>query len=287
MIAKNNTWDGFLKMIGETAGTDLYHEMYGNGAETLLMIHGYGLNRYTWRHLVRPLSERYKVILLDLKGAGKSPKPVDSDYSVYRQAVLVVHFIRKHDLWDLTIVAHSYGGGISLIVSLYLLKEKQGRLKRLILLDNPAYAQELPPFINLLTVPLLGKLSATVVPATLLIKEALKSSYYDKGKIAPDAVSAYAKPLDEAGGRHALIETARRMIPADLNELSKRYGEIDIPVLIIWGEDDEVVLPEVGRRLNDQLPDARIEIIGDCGHLPQEEKPEGTLQLITNFIEKT
>lgn len=279
-----HAWNDFLKLTDELSDVNLYHEEYGSGEETLLFVHGFGLNLYAWRHLVRPLSEQFKVILLDLKGFGRSPKPEDKHYSVYLQAALLVQFIKRHDLKKLTIVGHSYGGGISLITSLYFMSQDRDRLKRLILFDSVAYDQDLPAFVHILRMPLVGKLGSSLVPARIQVLSMMKEAYLDESQITKEAVVAYAKPLDEPGGRHAIIETARQMIPADLDKLSKRYGEINIPVLIIWGSEDTIIPLQFGEYLNNDLPDSRLEIIENCGHVPQEEKPEETLRLIKDFL---
>ncbi|MBE9504394.1 MAG: alpha/beta hydrolase [Proteobacteria bacterium] len=278
-----HTWNDFLKLTDELSDINLYHEEYGSGEETLIFIHGFGVSLYTWRRLVRPLSEQFKVILIDLKGFGKSPKPEDKHYSVYLQASLLVQFIKRQDIKKMTIVGHSYGGGISLIASLYFMNRDRERLKRLILLDSVAYEQVLPPFVHILRIPLVGRASV-LIPARVQVLSMMKEAYLDEKQITKEAVSAYSKPLDEPGGRHAIIETARQMIPADLDKLSRRYGEIDIPVLIVWGLEDSIIPLQFGERLNNDLPDSRLEIIKNCGHAPQEEKPKETIRIFIDFL---
>lgn len=61
--------------------------------------------------------------------------------------------------------------------------------------------------------------------------------------------------------------------------------EIKIPTLIIWGEDDEAVPLEIGRKLDQDLPDSRLVIIPGTGHLPFEEKTEVVSQEILEFLD--
>ena len=81
----------------------------------VLLIHGFGASSYSWRHIIAPLAQKYRVITIDLKGFGESPKPRDDLYSVYEQARLVRNFILENDLQNVRIIGHSYGGGVALV----------------------------------------------------------------------------------------------------------------------------------------------------------------------------
>jgi pimeloyl-ACP methyl ester carboxylesterase len=62
------------------------------------------------------------------------------------------------------------------------------------------------------------------------------------------------------------------------------YNKIDVPALIIWGAEDEVIPVGIGLRLEKALPQARMKVFPECGHVPQEEKPEDTLKLLKDFL---
>ncbi|HEX2227526.1 MAG TPA: alpha/beta fold hydrolase, partial [Candidatus Binatia bacterium] len=145
------------------APLNLHYASYGQG-RPLLCIHGFGASSYSWQRILPQVAKKNHVVLLDLKGHGASPKPVDSAYSLRDQADLVAEFIKQHDLRDLTLVGHSMGGGIALLVSLGFLNEAPGRISSLILIDTIAYPQKLPGFIRLLRFPLLGRLVTAITP---------------------------------------------------------------------------------------------------------------------------
>ncbi|MDH3973506.1 MAG: alpha/beta hydrolase [Deltaproteobacteria bacterium] len=281
---KIETWKELLERIEEPSTIDLYYEEEGSGEETLLLIHGFGQSLYTWRHLMPPLSKKYRLILVDLKGFGKSPKPKDGRYTLYEQVKLVLHLIKKLDLSRLTLMGHSFGGGVALITALYLTLFDKGRVERTVLIDNPAYEQKLPPFVSILKVPVISDLGMALIPAKIQIRSLLKLSYLHESTITNDAVAAYAKPLYTPGGRQALINTARQMVPSDLSGLSKRYEKIDLPVQLIWGAKDAIIPVGIGLKLEKALPHGWIKVFPDCGHVPQEEKPEETFELIEAFL---
>jgi len=66
----------------------------------------------------------------------------------------------------------------------------------------------------------------------------------------------------------------------------QRLTEIRMPCLVITGDDDRIVPTEQSIRLTDELPDAELVVIPDCGHIPHEECPEPFLQAVTDFLDK-
>ena len=265
------------------APLNLYHVSCGQG-RPLLFIHGFGASSYSWQRILPQVAKKNHVVLLDLKGHGASPKPVDSAYSLRDQADLVAEFIKQHDLRDLTLVGHSMGGGIALLVSLRFLNEAPGRVSSLILIDTIAYRQKLPAFIRLLRVPLLGRLVTAVTPTSLQARLVLKLAYFDASRITDETVAAYSAPLKLPGARHALVETAKQIIPTDIEDISSQYPRLKMPSLIVWGSDDQVVSLEIGRRLHRALPSSRLAIIPNSGHIPQEETPDKALAEILEFL---
>ena len=100
---QTTTWQDYMAdTIGEEP-LELHYEAYGQG-NPIIFLHGLGGTLYTWRHLVGPLAPHYRLILFDLKGAGKSPKPFDDKYSMFDQAELIYRFIRQNDMRDVTLV---------------------------------------------------------------------------------------------------------------------------------------------------------------------------------------
>ena len=230
------------------------------------------------------LSQTNRVIVLDLKGHGDSPKPRDKAYSLRDQADLVLEFIKEHDLNDLTLVGHSMGGGVALLVALSLAEKNVSRISSLVLIDTVAYSQSLPGFIRLLKLPILGLLATAIIPTSLQVRFILELAYFDDTKITDEVIAAYAAPLRLRGSRHALIEAAKQIVPSNIEDISARYPTIKIPTLIIWGSHDKVVPLDIGKRLHQALPNSRLAIIEKSGHIPQEETPDKTLSEISQFL---
>ena len=157
----------------------------GHG-KPVLLIHGLGTNSYSWRHLWPVLAKDHRVISVDLKGFGRSDKPFDDFYSVSDQARLVSQFMENMALRDVTVVGHSFGGGVALMMALDRRSGAAGRIKRLVLLNSIAYPQKIPSFFKVLRTPVLGHLGATATLPELQTKAALMLAYHDDSKSAAE-----------------------------------------------------------------------------------------------------
>ncbi len=267
------------------SGVVLHAETHGRGGP-LVLLHGFGANTYSWRHLVGPLGERHEVIAVDLKGCGASPKPDDGAYGILDQARLVTDLLVKRGLTDVTLIGHSLGGGVALAVTLELLAVGRPRIARLVLIDSIAYDQRFPWFIQVLRTPGLGELAISVTPPRLQVRMVLRYAFYDSRAITDDVVTAYAAPLRHRDARRALVTTARQLVPPDMDAFTRRYPEIDIPVLLVWGRHDRVVPLRLGERLAGALPRAELSVVEACGHVPHEERPRDTLEIVDGFFRR-
>lgn len=269
-----------------TPPINLYHEIYGSG-EPLLCLHGFGASLYSWRNFVGPLAKDYQVILLDLKGAGKSPKPNDTLYSPFDHASLIYDFILQHDLRNLTLIGNSFGGALSLLLSMILAeKSESARLKSLILIDAGAYKEFVPLYLRILSFPILNVAAAYLVPSKFAAWSVLCQTYYDFSKVTKDQIAAYAAPLSTPGARHALLETGKQIIPPNIDDLVAKYKEIKVPTLIIWGKQDKIISAKAGELLDQAIPNSTLKVIDQCGHAPQEEEPEQTIALVLEFLKR-
>jgi pimeloyl-ACP methyl ester carboxylesterase len=259
----------------------------GAGVDTYVLIHGYAGSVFTWRHWAPRLALRGHVVLVDLKGFGRSPKPADGAYGPAHQADLVTRLIQDRDMVGLTIMGHSLGGGVTLLTALSLAAEGRHRLARMVLLSSAAYAQRLPPFVKLADHPRLSAFLFKALGPRRIVRSVLRSIVYDPSGVDEKQVRGYADPLDSSWAVGALIQSARQIRPHDLDDLAARYPTLDVPTLLMWGRQDRVVPLSVGERLARELPDARLHVFEECGHLPAEELPEPSWKVLEAFLDDT
>lgn len=268
----------------------MYFEVHGReDGPPLLCIHGFGASLYSWRNFVAadsPLTANFKVITIDLKGCGKSPKPDDTRYSPLDHGELIYKFILEHDLRDLTLIGNSLGGGLSLLLTIMLRENGElSRLKSLVLIDSAAYKKYNPLYLKALAVPIIN-LGAYLIPSRLAAKKVLRRCYYNSNKITEEQITAYAAPLSAAGARHALMETGKQIIPPNFDEFAAKYKTIMTPTLIIWGKQDRILPLESGERLHQDLQHSTLKVFDECGHIPQEERPEITIPAVFTFLQQ-
>jgi pimeloyl-ACP methyl ester carboxylesterase len=252
----------------------------------ILLIHGLGASSYTWRSITPPLAKTNRVIAIDLKGFGDSEKPLDDAYSIADQARLVQDYMARRDLRGVTLVGHSFGGAVAMAVALDDANAVRPRIEKLVLIDSLAYEQPIPFFFKVLQTPIIGELGMSLIPADVQIAKALAVAYHHDERVKDETIATYATPLQTEGGRHALLRTVESLMNEKAEVYAARYRSLKTPTLLIWCAHDRIVPLRFGKRLWQDLPNAKIDVIEECGHIPQEEEPGETLAAIQGFAGK-
>jgi len=261
-----------------------YYET-GQGPPVLLL-HGFGASAYAWRFLGPALAKDHRVLTIDLKGFGLSAKPEDGKYTLRDQADLVAEFIRTRDLHDLVVIGHSMGGGVALMAYFKGRGDEPARIKKLVLIDSAGYPQMLPLLIWLAKAPGLGAVGSKLLPPRFATARVLRKCYYHKDRITDEQIDTYAYYGSLPGAREAMVATAQQIVPADIQAITSQYHTISVPVLIIWGAEDEVVPVSVGKQFKRDIPDSELVILPQCGHMPPEEEAPETTRIVKAFLKK-
>ena len=273
----------FGEAVYNYKGILIHYSDTGQG-QPFILLHGFGGSSYSWRYLAPFFSRRYRVISIDLKGFGRSDKPLDDEYSLGDQCAIIKTFIMENDLKDVILGGHSFGGAVALMTFLDLQKEKPNPIAKLIVIDSPSYDQRISGFA-LLRTPILNKMMLSILPHELMVKFALRKSFHDDSKISKESIRIYASYLNHPGSHHALIETAKRNIPHNSNGIVSNLKDINVPLLLIWGEKDKIIPLSSGEKLSRIIPKSTFAVIPNCGHIPQEEYPQETIEIISQFLE--
>jgi pimeloyl-ACP methyl ester carboxylesterase len=259
-------------------GVRIHYQEKGTGTP-LVLIHGYASSTYSWKDVFEPLAQSFHVIAVDLKGFGFSGKP-DGDYSRRAQAVLVEHLLQHLNIQKAWLGGNSMGGEVALNVAL----ANPQRVAGLILIDSagvevPGSSSLAPPY---LLIPGIGRiLIALSLTSDKLVRQALAKSFYDDSKVTDDRVANYYRPLQTRGGQLAALRarTQFSMFPVEAN-----LGQINVPTLILWGAQDELIPLEAGTKMSKLIKTSHLVIFDNCGHLPQEETPARTVEELIKFV---
>jgi pimeloyl-ACP methyl ester carboxylesterase len=271
--------------ISEGVGGALTYTIAGSGAPVLL-VHGLGGSRHTWRHLIGILARTHTVIAPDLPGHGDSGGP-GGDYSLGAHATALRDLLVSLGLPSATIIGHSLGGGIALQFA-YQFPE---RTDRLVLISSGGLGPQLTLALRAVTLPA----AETVVAALARIPSALTRRVLPAmpALIArQDAASVADSLRDLADGRRrrTFIRTARTVIDWRGQTISAaRHLELlaGLPVLVAWGSDDKTIPPRHHEAAAAANPAFHTAEIADAGHYPHETAPERLGPAITAFLRGT
>jgi len=267
-------------------GIRIHYKTGGNGHHTLLFLHGFATSHTTWDEIVPLIPEdRFRIILMDMKGFGLSDKPRDGAYSIEEQSRLVRAFISWKALESVTVIGHSLGGGVALNAFLQLREEKETTaIKSIVVMDCAAYPQRLPKFFRRLKMPVIGPLMIRIIPARIMVQRTMEKVFYDQSAITSERFERYIRYFRGKGLAYTMRATVKCIHPENYTNIGEEYRKISIPVQIIWGENDLVVKPKIGIRLHEDMPGSRLTIIERCGHNPHEEKPLETYAVMEEFL---
>jgi len=269
----------------EVNDLQVHYKTAGEGDPAFILLHGFGASVFSWREMMEPLGELGTVVAFDRPAFGLTERPLSwqsgaNPYTPEAQVALVVGLMDGLGINEAVLTGNSAGGTVAVNAAL----AHPQRVKGLILVDAAIYTGGgAPSFVRpLLHAPQLDRLGPLLARQIAVRGDAfLNSAWHDPSRITPEIRAGYRKPLRAANWDQALWELTRASQQADL---STRLQEIDIPSLVITGDDDRIVPTEQSIRLASELPRAELAVMPNCGHVPHEECPEPVLNAIQAFL---
>ena len=255
----------YIKVGQENSGSiDLYYEDHGAGRPVVL-IHGYPLSGRAWDRQVPLLLENgHRVITYDRRGFGKSSQPATGyDYDTFAGDLRTL--LETLDLREVTLVGHSMGTGE---VTRYLSRYGSARVARGVLVAP------IPPFLlqapdNPEGVPA-GVFDGFIQAArqdTPAWMKGFLDNFYNLATLGGTLVSdqAYQSSWNLAASASAVAAVA--CIPTWETDFRADLPTIDVPILVIQGDDDQVLpLPKTGQRLPGLISDLQLVVIEGGPH---------------------
>ncbi|MFI0717259.1 alpha/beta fold hydrolase [Streptomyces inhibens] len=260
------------------SGSVCWDRLGDPSAPPVVLMHGTPFSSYVWRAVARSLAHRFEVFVWDMPGYGSSEKFDGQDVSLDVQGQIFCELLDHWGLPDPLVVAHDFGGTVALRAHLL----HHTRYRRLVLVDPVALAPWGSPFFRLVAEH--SDVFEQLPPALhkALVREYISSA--SSPGLHPATLNRLVEPWLGLHGQPAFYRQIAQADQRFTDEIQGRYAEIDLPVLVCWGEDDTWIPVAKGHELAASIPGAGLRLIPSAGHLVQEDAPAELTTAILNFL---
>jgi len=281
-------------------GVKVYYQELGPPEGTpVVLIHGTGSWSEIWRTTMVALSKNgFRAIAIDIPPFGFSEKLVGSEqFTTEKQGARLNAVLTELNIQNGVLVGHSVGGRPTLEAIL----NNQDRINRLVLVDValgfsadsliPQFAQNEPGLLikSIFGLkPLRNVVFRTVGTNPFFTKLQLESFVFNKAAVTPSLVEILQKPLflqdatisNADWFEYLAITSPHRGLATDF----QKFKTIDMPVLIIWGNKDDITPLWQGIYLSTLFQNSTMEIIEDVGHIPYIEDTKKFNEILSKFL---
>lgn len=249
----------------------------GSGAP-LVAIHGTPFSSQVWRRVVPHLVDRRTVYYFDLVGYGQSEMRESQDVSLAVQNKVLAALFEEWGLSRPDVLAHDFGGATALRA--YYLNGL--RYSSLTIFDAVALTPWGSPFVQHVR-----QHEAAFAGMPDYMHQALLRAYLQTAACNPlsdEAMQVYSSPWLGAVGQAAFYRQIAQMDEKFTREVQDRYGAMDCPVTVLWGQEDAWIPFEKGKTLAGLISDQPCLLVQNSGHLMQEDRPEAVVAAVLKQI---
>ena len=253
----------------------------------LVLLHALGESVLDWRWVLPSLARAHRVYAPDMPGFGGSAKPV-ADYSPAFFARFAAAYLDALGIEGATVAGNSLGGHVALRLAL----SESERVSALCLIDSVSLGREVSWALRLPTIPGYGDLAIawSKTPLGATQRAWLKAQLlFARPERAPAEWMNEQYRLAQLPG---FMEAALAALRAQLDLRGQRevlldqLPRLEIPTLVVWGEADRILPVSQAREAVALLKQGSLELIPDCGHLPQVERPDHFVEAVGRFLDE-
>jgi len=254
------------------AGTKIYWEEHGQG-DSVLLIMGLGATLDLWHRVTPMLSGKYRTILLDNRGAGRSDAP-PGPYSIPQMADDALAVLDAADVADARVFGASMGG----MVAQELALQHPERVRTLILGCTAPGGKAGVPADREVGAALAARVTLPPGQAARVMVPFIYDASTPRGRVDEDvAIRERTAISNEAfAAQYQAIRSWTGTID--------RLGTLAMPVLVIHGETDRLVPAENGRILARAIPKAELVMIPNASHIFFTDQPEASKDALLSFL---
>lgn len=276
---------------------DLHYVAAGpEDGDLLLLLHGFPEFWYSWHHQIPALADAgYRVVAPDLRGYNRSEKPAGVDaYRLEELVADVVGLVEHCGRESAHVVGHDWGGLIAWQVAI----DRPEVVDRLAVLNAPhptRYQRHLRSspvqlakswYVFYFQLPVLPELGFRLNDYAVL--ESTLSNTVRPDAFTDDDIERYKSALATPGALTAAINYYRALGRQRARSLLTGGGvdeqRVDVPTLLLWGEQDFALALALTEELDPLIPDLRVERFADAGHWVQFDAPERVGEALLEFF---
>lgn len=263
----------------EVAGERIHYRSLGQGP-AIVFVHGLGGQMGNFNYLpLEQLAQRWRIVLLDRPGSGHSPRSDDREAALAAQARLVAGFIRALDLQEPPLlVGHSLGGAVALGVALH---DPQCIAGLALIAPLTHFTPVVPPPFEVMAIrsPALRRLFAQTlaIPLSILGVRRVLKAIFGPEAAPPDFPVRGGGLLGLRPEAFHAASTDLTAVEPDLQAQQQRYGEIRLPLWILYGDGDRVLdWRAQGQALHAKVPQSHLRVLPGRGHMIPVTAPAQT-----------
>ncbi|WP_445143386.1 alpha/beta fold hydrolase [Dyella sp. Tek66A03] len=267
------------------------HYIDAGSGPAVVLLHGFPETNYAWRHQIPVLAERYRVIAPDLRGYGKSDKPV-TGYDKRTMAADLAGLLDSLGIDRIALVGHDRGARVATRFT----KDNSGRVNRLVVMDNvptrivahSMNARIARSYWFFLFHQVLDLPEALIAGREdVWLRHFFTDWCYDPHTIRDQDFDTYLQAYRAPGAVRGAMADYRASPEDVLQDEEDADVKIQCPTMSIWGKDFEAVGGsfDMAKVWGSMVEHLRAEPIAQCGHLPQEEQPEIVNRLLMDFLD--
>jgi pimeloyl-ACP methyl ester carboxylesterase len=265
----------------------------GDGDKLAICLHGFPEHSFSWRYQLPMLASMgYEAWAPNLRGYGKSSRPPRiEDYKLDDLMADVGGLIDAAGKKEVVLIAHDWGA----VIAWQFAIEKIRNLSHLIICNVPhpgpmqrlirdSWAQKKKSwyvfFFQLPKIPewALGRNKAQPVA------DAIRNSAVDKSRFPDEIVEVYRRNADQPGALNAMVNYYRALLRFRKDIPVDAIPKIEVPTLVLWGEDDVALTKESTYGTEEFVSDYRIRYLPRVSHWVQQEAPEACNVMIEAFL---
>jgi pimeloyl-ACP methyl ester carboxylesterase len=245
-------------------------------APAIILLHGFGASLHTWDDWASNLAADHRVIRFDLPGFALTGPDPTGDYTDARSISVVRALMDRLGVARATFVGNSMGGRIAWTFAATFPE----RVRGVVLMAPDGFASPGLAYGVAPDVPWMMRVLPYVMP-TPLLRATLAPAYADRSVISDELVARYRDMMLAPGVRSAIVDRLPQTVLTDPEPLLRR---IKAPTLLLWGEKDAMVPFTNAADYLRAIQGARLVSFSDVGHLPQEEAPGRSLEVLRAFL---